>query len=189
MQRHGISRQLQPTASGSTPHNHVAIPQVCSSLSLPPVTAGRIQISVRRRKSPDNLRRSTPHTAHSSAASPSRSLLDRLDPIQSAHPRRPNPHSARGTTYVPLRAVSFLGGFRTPAAELAASPLMRPASETLVWGARCQERFSFFTSLPSNSFVRPGGAILPPRPLVPRAVARSGGQGWPRLRGHRVSGA
>ena len=35
MQRHGISRQLQPTASGSTPHNHVAIPQVCSSLSLP----------------------------------------------------------------------------------------------------------------------------------------------------------
>jgi len=35
VQRHGISRQLQPTASGSTPHNHVAIPQVCSSLSLP----------------------------------------------------------------------------------------------------------------------------------------------------------
>ena len=31
----------------------------------------------------------------------------------------------------PLRAVSFLGGFRTLAAELAAPSLMRPASETL----------------------------------------------------------
>jgi hypothetical protein len=35
----------------------------------------------------------------------------------------------------------------------------------------------------------PGGAILPPRPLVPSAGARSGGQGWPGPSGHRVSGA
>jgi hypothetical protein len=35
------------------------------------------------------------------------------------------------TTHVPLCAVSFLGGFRTPAAEYAALSLKRPASETL----------------------------------------------------------
>src|SRR6201987_4603397 len=35
------------------------------------------------------------------------------------------------TLYVPLSAVSFLGGFRTPAAEHAAPSLKRPASETL----------------------------------------------------------
>jgi hypothetical protein len=33
--------------------------------------------------------------------------------------------------HVPLSAVSFLGGFRTPAAEYAALSLKRPASETL----------------------------------------------------------
>ena len=47
------------------------------------------------------------------------------------HPRHSNPHSARGTTLRSLSAVSFLGGFRTPAAEHAAPSLKRPASETL----------------------------------------------------------
>src|SRR5262249_51746434 len=45
-----------------------------------------------------------------------------------AAPKSPYP---RRTTHVPLCAVSFLGGFRTPAAEYAALSLKRPASETL----------------------------------------------------------
>jgi hypothetical protein len=124
----GISRQLQPTASGSTPHNHVATPPVCSSLSLPldqpRQSAFRYPPDVANRPTTCAGRRHLP-------------LIHRLlhrraacwtGPISMT--RRPNPHSARGTTYVPLRAVSFLGGFRTPAAELAAPSRMRPASET-----------------------------------------------------------
>jgi len=44
---------------------------------------------------------------------------------------RQTPSMWGGTTYVPLSAVSFIGGFRTPAAQLAAPSLKRPASETL----------------------------------------------------------
>jgi hypothetical protein len=33
--RHGISRQLQPSSSGSTPHDRVSSPQICLSRSLP----------------------------------------------------------------------------------------------------------------------------------------------------------
>ena len=35
MPRHGISRQLQPSSSGSTPHDRVSSPQICLSRSLP----------------------------------------------------------------------------------------------------------------------------------------------------------
>jgi hypothetical protein len=129
VQRHGISRQLQRAASGSTPRDHATILQIYSSCSSP-IDRPR-QSAFRYPPAVDNLRRSTPHTAHLSAASPSHSLWDQLDPNHPAHPRRSNSHSARGTTYVPLSAVSFLGGFRTPAAELAALALKRPASETL----------------------------------------------------------
>jgi hypothetical protein len=52
-----------------------------------------------------------------------------LNPMR--RPRRSNPHSARGSALRPPSAVSFLGGFRTPAAEYAALSLKRPASETL----------------------------------------------------------
>ena len=41
--------------------------------------------------------------------------MQRLDPNPPAHPWQPNPHSARRTALRPLRAVSSLGGFRTPA--------------------------------------------------------------------------
>ena len=35
MPRHGISRQLQSSSSGSTPHDRVSSPQICLSRSLP----------------------------------------------------------------------------------------------------------------------------------------------------------
>ena len=35
MPRHGISRQRQPSSSGSTPHDRVSSPQICLSRSLP----------------------------------------------------------------------------------------------------------------------------------------------------------
>ncbi len=47
------------------------------------------------------------------------------------NPRNSNPHRRVARPYVPLGAVSSLGGFRTPAAESAAPSLKRPASETL----------------------------------------------------------
>jgi hypothetical protein len=52
---------------------------------------------------------------------------------QPTHPRRSIPHSAYSTALPSSSAVSFLGGFRTPAAQRAATSLKRPASETLVW--------------------------------------------------------
>jgi hypothetical protein len=58
-------------------------------------------------------------------------LLGRLDPDQKSLPRLSNLHSACGTALRSPSAVSSLGGFRTPAAELAVPSLMRPASETL----------------------------------------------------------
>src|SRR5215471_14801998 len=48
--------------------------------------------------------------------------------------------------------------------------------------------FSFSFSLSQILLFGPGGAILPPRPLVPSAGARSGGQGWPAF-GATASGA
>ena len=104
MQRRGISLHLQRTASGSTPHDRITVLQMCSSRSLafdrprrraptcPPIL-----------KSSDNLWSSTPPATHSSAASPSHNSLDRLDPNQPALPRRPNPHSARGTALRSLK--------------------------------------------------------------------------------------
>src|SRR4051812_28663478 len=88
-------------------------------------------MSPHRPKSSDNLSTSTPPATYSSAASPWRNSLHRLDPNQSPRPRPSNPHSGCGTAHVPLSAVSPLGGFWRPAAEYVAPALKRPASETL----------------------------------------------------------
>ncbi len=58
----------------------------------------------------------TPPTAHSPAAPPSRSLLHPSDLNLPTRPQRSNPHRACRATTRPPCAVSFLGGFRTPAA-------------------------------------------------------------------------
>jgi hypothetical protein len=133
VQRHGIGRQLQPISSGSTPRDRVTIPQICSSRSLaldrprqsapryPPVVANRATVLDLRRDPPlihDPLRC---HTICSISSVPTNQLT-RGSQISIAPAARP---------YVPLSAVSSLGGFRTPAAEHAATSLKRPASETL----------------------------------------------------------
>ena len=151
MQHHGISRQLQRTSSGSTPRDRVTILQICSSRSLafhqPQHSAPRHSPAV---ANPENLWSSTPPAAHSSAVSPTHHLSDRLDHNQRTHPRLSNHHSACRTTYVPLGAVSFLGGFRTPAAEPAALSFKRPASETL-----------HIDKGPQRPFLRPVATIAP----------------------------
>src|SRR6516164_6095425 len=82
-------------------------------------------------KSSAHLGNSTLSAVHPSAASPLHNSLHRLVSTQPARPRHSNPHSACGSAIPSLSPVSSLGGFRTPAAELAAPALKRPASETL----------------------------------------------------------
>ena len=131
MQRHGIGRQLHPSQSGSTPHDHLTIPQICSSPSLPldrpRQSAPRYPPVVASRPTIRQLRRHPPPIHQPLHRWPTRWIGS--NPITHLTPRHSNPHSARRITLVPLCAVSSLGGFRTPAAELKAPSLMRPASE------------------------------------------------------------
>jgi hypothetical protein len=133
VRRHGIVRQLQPASSGSTPLDRVTILQIGSSRSppldrprqgapsCPPVVANRPAIHRARRHPP--LIRQPLHrrTTCWTGSIPTNQLARGTQiPIAPAAP-----------PYVPLSAVSSLGGFRTLAAEHAAPSLMRPASETL----------------------------------------------------------
>ena len=133
MQHHGISPQVRPSSSGSTPHDQVTIPQICSSRSLaldrprpsaprhPPVVANRPTIYQGRRHPPlihDPLDRRT--------TCPISSI-----PINELARSTQFPIAPAAWPNVPLSAVSSFGGFRTPAAEHAAPSLKRPASETL----------------------------------------------------------
>ena len=133
MQRHGIGQQAQRSPSGSIPHDRVTIPQMGSSRSLaldrprqsttryPPAVANLPTVHDLRRHPP--LIRQPPHGRTTCCiGSIPISQLARGTQIPIAPAARP---------YVPLSAVSFLGGFQTPAAEYAALSLMRPASETL----------------------------------------------------------
>jgi hypothetical protein len=132
VQHHGISRHRQPS-SGSTPRDHVTSPQTSSSRSLAldqprysalrhsPLAANRsticrVQHLPLRIRQP--LHRRTPRCIGS---------------IQISQPARGAqiPIAPAAPPHVPLRAVSSLGGFRTPTAEYAAPSLKRPASETL----------------------------------------------------------
>ena len=63
---------------------------------------------------------------------------------------------------------------------------LQPAERQLPRRPRTQ-RASFFC-LHHILLFDPGGAILPSRPRIIRAAARSGGQGWPRFSGHRRLG-
>ena len=87
-----------------------------------------------------------------------------------------------------FRALALFG--RRSPERVVRSPL--PAAENLVWGARCQERFSFFfiSSSFSNSFVRPGrshSSAPAARSKGRRAQQRS--RMGPVFGTHRVSGA
>jgi hypothetical protein len=116
VQRHGIGRQLQRTASGSTPHDrHTPANLIVALAACRPATVERAQISSRRLKSSGTSLRLTRPAAHPAAVSPSTGLLARLDSIHTPHPRHSNPHSSRRATHAPPPAVSSLGGLRTPA--------------------------------------------------------------------------
>jgi hypothetical protein len=133
VQRHGISRHLQPTASGSTPHDRVTVLQVCSSCPpasnrprqsaprYPPIGANRPTI-YRVQRHPPLIRQPLHGRTTRCAGSIQITHLTRGAQIPIAPAARPD---------VPLSALSSLGGFRTPAAEYAAPSLKRPASETL----------------------------------------------------------
>jgi hypothetical protein len=120
VQRHGIDRHLQRPSSGSTPHDRAAIPQICPSRSLaldrPRQSAPRYPSAVANRRAicrarcylprirPRLHRRTTRCTGSISINELTRGAQI---PIAPAAP-----------PYVPLSAVSSLGGFRTPAAVL-----------------------------------------------------------------------
>jgi hypothetical protein len=131
VQRQGMGRPPRQTSSGSTPHDRVTTPPICSSRSLaldrprqiapryPPVVANRPAICRVRRRQPLSHQLLHRRTTCSISSVPINQL-------------------ARGTQiaiapavlpYVPLSSVSSLGGFRTPAAGLAAPSFNRPASE------------------------------------------------------------
>jgi hypothetical protein len=133
VQRHGIGQRGQQPSSGSIPHDRVTLRQICSSRSpplhrprpsafnYPPVVANRPTIYGPRRHPPRT--RQPPHrrtTCRTGSIHISQLARGTQIPIAPAAP-----------LHVPLRAVSSLGGFRTPAAEYAALSLKRPASETL----------------------------------------------------------
>jgi hypothetical protein len=64
------------------------------------------------------FRSSTTKPSNPADPTPPITVLDRVSPNQTHHPRRSNLHSAcRTATRSPI-AVSFLGGFRTPAAQV-----------------------------------------------------------------------
>ncbi len=133
MQRRRIGRQ-QRTASGSTPHDRVAVPpQICSSCPMPldwprpsttryPSPLANRPTSYQVRRHPLLIRRPL-----------NRRTQRRIGSIQISQIARGTqiPIASAAPPVVPSSAVSFLGGFRTPAAEHAAPSLMPPASETL----------------------------------------------------------
>ncbi len=134
MQRRGIGRQRQRTASGSTHHDCVEVPlQICSSCPLPldrprpstsryPSAQPNRRTSYQVRRHPPLIPRPLHHRTIGCIGAIQISQLARSTQIPIAPAVRPD---------VPLSAVSFLGGFRTPAAEYAAPSLKPPASETL----------------------------------------------------------
>src|SRR5262249_24625534 len=134
VQRHGISRQLQRTASGSTPHDRVTILQIRSSRSLaldrPRQNAPRYPLILANRRTTSGVRRHPPLISRPLHRRTTR-CIGAIQVSQFARGTQIPIASAAARPDVPLSAVSSLGGFRTPAAEYAAPSFQQPASETL----------------------------------------------------------
>lgn len=133
MQHHATARQLQRTASGSTPHDRVTVLQIWSLRSLdldrPRQSAPSYPPAVANRRASYGVRCHPLLMRQPLHRRPTR----RIGSIQISQFARGAqiPIAPAAPPYVPSSAVSSLGGFRTPAAELAAPSLKRPASETL----------------------------------------------------------
>ena len=124
MQRHGIGRQLQRTASGSTPHDRVTSPQICSSRSLaldrPRQSAPRYPQAVANRRTSQGVR-SHPQLIRQPRHRRTIRCIGSI-PIRQRSRGAQIPIAPAARPYVPSSAVSSLGGFRTPAPTCAAPP-------------------------------------------------------------------
>jgi hypothetical protein len=142
VQRHGTSRQLQRTASGSTPHDRLTIRQICSSHSPPLVrpqqSAPRYPTVVANPPTIRSIRR-RPSLIHEPLHRQPTCWIGSITINQLTRGTQ-IPIAPAARLYVPLSAVSSFGGFRTPAAEHAAPSLKRPASETLHRSGRLRRR-------------------------------------------------
>ena len=133
MQRHGISRQVQQPSLGSTPHDRVTLLRICPSRSLaldrPQQNTARYPSVVTNRPTTCRLRHH-PSLTHQPLYRRTPRCISSIQISQLARGTQ-IPIAPAAPLHVTLSAVSFLGGFRTPAAEHAAPSLKRPASETL----------------------------------------------------------
>ncbi len=183
MQRHGINRRPHRIASGSTPHDRVTIPPIGSSRSpaldqprqsaprYPPAVANRSTI-YRIRRRPPLIRQSLHRRTTCSISSIPTNQLFRGTQIPIAPAARP---------YVPLSAVSSLGGFRTPAPPCAAPPSWgrhpKPFTTAVVALVHNSETSSLTLALScaqnesGNSALVSGRAPLLGMTMVPEAVA------------------
>ena len=167
MQRLGIGRQRHPSSSGSTPHDRVTVPQICSSRSpllnrprhsavrYPPVVANHpTTCGVRHHTASIHQRLHRCTSRWIGSIQISKLARGAQIPITPAAP----PH-------VSLSAVSSLGGFRTPAAEHVAPSLKRPASETLHKSGKVQteQNFSGFCLKADARRLRPNSPRISPR--------------------------
>ena len=112
------------------------------------------------------------------------SLALKLIAIRRTHlPRQPNSHSrVRGAFRAPSPAGSFLGGFRTPATAHVAPSFMAGIRNPCMGHSLSRGDFHSFLVLLQFYCSAPAEPILPSRPLVPSAGARSGRQRMARLR-------
>jgi hypothetical protein len=133
VQRHGISRQVQQPSLGSTPHDRVTLLRICPSRSLaldrPQQNTARYPSVVTNRPTTCRLRHH-PSLTHQPLYRRTPRCISSIQISQLARGTQ-IPIAPAAPLHVTLSAVSFLGGFRTPAAEHAAPSLKRPASETL----------------------------------------------------------
>ena len=154
MQHRGIGQQLQRSSSGSTPHDRITIPQICSARSLAPnrprQPARRYPAVASNRPTVHHVRRDPP-PINKSRHRRTTCWIGSI-PYQPAHPRHSNPHSARGTAlrsltrgFLPWRLSD--AGRRTRGAVSQAAGIRNPSQ-----CRKCPEKFwpCFRTSLPTR---------------------------------------
>ena len=133
MQRHGISRQIQPAASGSTPHDRVAVLQIHSSCSL---ALDRPRQSAPRSPPPAPNRPTICRVRHYQPRIPQplhRRTTRRIGSIQISQLARSSQITIAPAAppYVPYARFPPLEAFGRRPPEHAALSRLRPASETL----------------------------------------------------------
>jgi hypothetical protein len=114
VQHHGISQQVQQPSLGSTPHDRVTLLRIFLSRSLaldrPQQSSARYPSVVTNRPTTCRLRHH-PSLAHQPLY---RRTPRRIGSVQIGQLARDTPHSACGTTYAPLSAVSLEAFGRRP---------------------------------------------------------------------------